>query len=50
MSENKREQLTKTLTTLDKEDRIWTINFLVQLLAGQPAGRKVRVVKSQVRQ
>ena len=45
MSENKRKQLTETLTTLDKEDRIWAINFLVQLLAGQPAGRKARVVK-----
>ena len=44
MSENKRKQLIETLTTLNKEDRIWAINFLVQLLAGQTMERKARVV------
>lgn len=37
MSEDKRKNLTKTLSSLSNEDKAWVINFLVQGLFSTPA-------------
>ena len=44
MSETKKQQLTKTLLELDREDQAWVINLLVSNLAGisTPTRRKAR--------
>lgn len=44
MSDNRREQLKKTLVELDREEQAWVINFLVQQLSGysDPTRRKAK--------
>lgn len=45
MSEDKRLKLTKTLSSLNTEDKAWAINLLVQLLAMQAPSNKRKVRK-----
>jgi len=48
MSDDKRKILTQTLTQLNREERVWAINYLVQLLAASSSERGiVKVVKKR---
>lgn len=48
MSDDKRKMLTQTLSQLDREERVWAINYLVQLLATTSSERgAVKVVKKR---
>lgn len=45
MSDDKKKRLTETLTQLNQEERVWAINYLVQLLVTPSSERrKVKVV------